>query len=81
MPLRGEAGAGRGGSGRDPAALAEQIGAGARRSPSGNCRFPGGSGRAETLPRRSAVVFIYGVLEAAWGELYFYLDVKRYRCR
>lgn len=77
VPLRGEAGAGQG----DPATLAEQTGTGARWSPSGNCCLPGGLGGAEGLPCGSAVVIIYEVLEAAWGELYFHLHVKRYHCQ
>lgn len=41
---------------------------------------PRGLGRAESRPCGSALDIIYEVLEAAWGELYFYLHIKDYRC-
>lgn len=38
-----------------------------------------GLGRAEGSPCGSALDIIYEVLEAARGELYFYLHIKNYR--
>lgn len=41
---------------------------------------PRGLGAAESPPCGSAGLVISEVLEAAWGELYFHLHVRRYRC-
>lgn len=59
---------------RGPGNRAERSAQGARRCP---CRLPGGWG----LPRdpRAGPLVISELLEAAWGELYFYLHIKRYR--
>lgn len=58
----------------EPGSGAERSGQGARRCP---CRLSGGWG----LPRvpRTGPLVISEVLEAAWGEVCFYLHIKRYR--
>lgn len=64
----------------EPASGAERTGQGARPSPSGGCRLPGGSGLPR-VPRAGRLDLLFLRSWKLLGESFiFYLHVKRYRC-